>query len=353
MTAVLNNKETVIQPDLTHPLGRKVYNIEGAGKIVVGWRQFQPDVKSSQHNSTHKTIIFIPGWACNERSETIAPLCRAFANYSFETVYALDTRADRIIPHSVLYEAEADRQFLQEKGFRNVIIANSLGGGQAAYLITLLQERNPVICDEENKQVAGIHIEGLILLDSMALYDQTTRELMRNYAGEMQYSSFGLKLSPKFKGSKNLSTQNWHYLREGFFEIIKEIISSHVYYPSRLRNELKEIVRANPCLGDITVPIILIQGVNDMLSQPAKIIPNQEKHVEDIHTSQYIEDIYEREHYLQKNKFKKSPYIRMIVPAKAGCHGLPSFRPQAVARASLYLLERWKRQQDQQPLVLP
>src|SRR5205823_240833 len=128
--------------------------------IKVAWREFQPAEKKSTAEITpsNRTIIFIPGWGFNEHAEAIAPLCQAFADYSHDTTYAVDTRAERIVPHTLLYEAEAACRFIQEKRIKNaVVVANSLAGGQASELIVLLHESKP-----------DIHIDGLILLDSMA-----------------------------------------------------------------------------------------------------------------------------------------------------------------------------------------
>jgi pimeloyl-ACP methyl ester carboxylesterase len=315
----------------------KVYKVEGAGRIKVAWRELQPAVKNTLST---RTIIFIPGWGYNEHAEAITPLCQAFADYSHDTTYAVDTRAERIVPHTLLYEAEAARRFIQEKRIKNaVIVAHSLAGGQAGELIVLLRERNP-----------DIHIESLILLDSLALYAQTVGEVVRNYPREMLNQRAGLKYLPQFKGSEDLQTQNRKYLREGSLEIISEIMRSHVQFPHRLLNEIQVMIKTNPHLGDIEVPVVLVHGAHDMLSQPARIIPHQGKLR--IPGRPYIENVQqdvgnEREEFLRDSLFHKSPYIRMVVPEKAGCHGLLSLRPQSVARSSLYLLERYKRQQSQ------
>ena len=312
----------------------KVYEVEGAGRIKVDWREFQP----AETTPSNRTIIFLPGWGFNEHAEATVSLCQAFTDYSHDTTYAVDTRAEQIVPHTLLFEAEASRRFINEKGIKNaVVVAHSLAGGQAGELIALLQERN-----------RDILIDGLILLDSMALYDQTIGEFVRNYLREMRNQRAGLKHLPQFKGSEDLQTQNNRFLREGLLEVLSEIMHSHVQFPHRLLNEIQEMIKTNPSLGHIEVPIVLVHGAHDMLSQPACIIPYQGR--PQISGRPYTEGLQqdignEREEFLRNSLFHKSPYIRMVVPEKAGHHGLSSLRPQSVARSSLYLLERYKRQQ--------
>src|SRR5216684_808138 len=110
----------------------KVYEVEGAGRIKVAWQEFRPaeSIATAETTPTNRVIIFIPGWGYNEHAQTIAPSCRAFADYSHNTTYAVDTRAESIVSYTLFYEAEAVRQFIQEKGIKNaILVANSLAGG--------------------------------------------------------------------------------------------------------------------------------------------------------------------------------------------------------------------------------
>src|SRR3984893_19096154 len=114
---------------LTYRNRCQMYEVEGAGEIKVAWRELQPSVRNTL---MERTIIFIPGWGYNEHAEAITPLCQAYADYSRGTTYAIDTRAERIVPHTLLYEAEAPRRFIQEKCIKNVVIvAHSFAGGLA------------------------------------------------------------------------------------------------------------------------------------------------------------------------------------------------------------------------------
>lgn len=123
-----------------------------------------------------------------------------------------------------------------------------------------------------------------------------------------------------------------------------------------------------PGLGDIEVPIVLIQGEHDITSAHGKVVPKEVEEerkisqtiVEKIQAKRRalvqkwsetkfpkFEDL--REKYLKEFIFLKSPFIKMLVPEKAGYHGLPIFRPEKVAMDSLYLLSRGNRKQKSPP----
>jgi hypothetical protein len=112
------------------------------------------------------------------------------------------------------------------------------------------------------------------------------------------------------------------------------------------------MAQANPRLTEIRVPVILVQGASDLLSHPAQIIPAQAGG-EETQPSSYIKDRHEREHVLQRRVFPQSLYVTMLVAEKMGYHALPSLRPKAVVHASLYLVKRWKRTQEQPAVQYP
>lgn len=155
--------------------GKKRYEVEGTG-IQVAWKLFQPKeaADSQEASERKKAVVFLPGWSITEQAKSIEILCQTFANYSRDAVYAVDTRTEKIVPDSLTKEAEAVRQFIQERGIENItVVGNSLGGAQAIHLTALLQQ-NP-----------NINIDGLILLDSLSLYDQTGTKLAVNYTRDM------------------------------------------------------------------------------------------------------------------------------------------------------------------------
>ncbi|HEY7093916.1 MAG TPA: hypothetical protein VH393_12090, partial [Ktedonobacterales bacterium] len=125
-----------------------------------------------------------------------------------------------------------------------------------------------------------------------------------------------------------------------FGEIGRQILLAGGIFPYlvRLFTEVKGMVVQSPCAQELTMPIVIINGEQDELSRPSRIIPVQRS---DNRGISYISSLRDRETYLRANLFRKSPYVRMIVARKMGYHSLVAFRPLEVARASLYLLARW------------
>jgi pimeloyl-ACP methyl ester carboxylesterase len=323
-----------LQSEVFRPLGVKTYEVEGAA-ITVAWKGFPPRevVASHERLPSHSALLYLPGWSFTERTKAIAPLCQAAADYAQEMTYAVDTRVAALVPHSLAYEAEAVRRWLQESGITTVtLMGDSQGGAQAIHLAVLLQESHP-----------ETEVRALVLYNAVGLYDQPIRSLLRTYLQE------GHQLRrevARMAEAKEVSRLLLHNLTEGAFAVVRELLRSHVHYPRRLLNEIKEMAQANPPLTEIRVPVILVQGASDLLSHPAQIIPAQAGG-EETQPSSYIKDRHEREHILQRRVFPQSPYVTMLVAEKMGYHALPSLRPKAVVHASLYLVKRWKRMQTE------
>ena len=174
----------------------------------------------------------------------------------------------------------------------------------------------------------------------MSLYKQTAAEIAVNWARDLTSTLINLRNPPKFTGDDELVRQNIKYLQDGTIEILKEVMRSHlISWPSREVSELRAMAKAKPQMGEIKAPIVLIQGADDLLSKPKKIVP-QVTNIKD------LQELQERERYLRENIFTSSPYIRMIVPEKMGHHNVTYSRPESAAKTSLYLLKRWHRQKE-------
>lgn len=323
-----------VSRDSLAPVGKKTYEVEG-NSVRLGWKIFEPtEVLGSQETSNgKKAIVYLPGWSYTEKAKSTEILSQTFADYSHSPTFVVDTRTEQIVPDFLGRNAEAVRQFIQEKGLKDLtIVGNSLGGAEAIHLVASLQERNP-----------DIKISGLILLDSVSLYNQTAAEIAVNWARDLTSTLNNLRNPPKFTGDDELVRQNIKYLQDGTIEILKEVMRSHlISWPKREINELRAMAKTNPRLGHIKSPIVLIQGAHDLLSKPSEIIPKSPQDT----AKDYIEDTkaQEREQYLRENIFTNSPYVRMIVPEKMGHHNVSYSRPESVAKTSLYLLKRWHRQ---------
>jgi len=311
--------------------GRKEYDI-GGNNVSVAWKKFLPEKPSSPESEKKKTVFFLPGWSIAEKAGSIEKLCEEFAGYSGGQAFAIDSRAEKAVPDMTTVEAEAVRRFIEDNGPEEVVLAgNSYGGVEAIHLAACLQEKNP-----------QIKINGLVLLDSMSLYDQKGANLAINYAKDMVKTRVSLLKPPQMKGADELADQNRKYMKDGFFGILREIMRSNINYPKRFKNQIQEMVHKNAHLEAVKAPIVIIQGAEDLLSNPKKIIPDEG--LEGSPDAGYLKDMREREKFLKEHIFKSSPYIRMIVPEKMGHHNVMYSRPESVAHASLYLLERWQRE---------
>lgn len=288
-------------------MGNKRYEIEGTG-IHVAWSVSQPQAVMKP-SFANKAVVYLPGWGYNEQAKSVEQFCQKLADYSRMMTYALDTRTESVIPQSLLTEAWVDCQLIKEKGIDDItIVGHSQGGSQAIHLTRLLQNR--------------IHVNGLILLDAVSLHDQFIGNIVINYIRELIRSI--LKNEP--------------YIKEGIIETVRQIrLAGGIHrYLIRVWNELIEIHAINPSAQEVRVPVIIVHGAKDFISQPSKIIPD----LEGRQRPSYIQDMNGREKYLQERLFPKSPSIKMLVVKKRGYHSLLALRPDEVARASLYLVER-------------
>lgn len=254
-----------VRKDLAEPTGKEIYEVEG-NSIRLGWKIFEPTevLSSKETNNRKKAIVYLPGWSYTEKAKSTEVLCQTLADYSHSPTFVVDTRAEQIVPDFLAKNAEAVRQFIQEKGLKDLtIVGNSLGGAEAIHLAALVQKRNP-----------DIKIDGLILLDSMSLYNQTAGEIAVNWAIDLVSTLNNLRNPPKFIGDNKLVGQSIKYLQDGTIEILKEVMRSHlISWPKREINELQAMAEANPQIGKIKAPIVLIQGADDLLSKPKKIVP--------------------------------------------------------------------------------
>ena len=265
-------------------------------------------------------------------------LNQSFANYSNHVTYSVVTRPESIVPNSLLKEAEAIRLLIEGLKLEEVIIAgHSEGANKAVDLVSLLQRKNP-----------EIKVRGLILFDMVGLHDQDGWKLALDFAGDTLVDTLPDNLLREKRGS--LSKRAISTVGAGFDlarGLVNEVKLSGLKYPERLTSQIRDMAGKNPRIGEITSPVVLISGAKDPISSRERIVPEAE---EDKATKAFLQSLNSdspkrdpREVYLNAYLFRKSPYFRMVVPDHFGHHGLPLFRPESVAKASLYLLKRYWR----------
>lgn len=321
----------------------KKYDVEGTS-IHLGWKEFNP---SKGPAKAGKAVIFLTGWAVNEKSKSIQDLSQGFADSSQAVSYAVQTRAEKPALDSLEKEAEAVKRFIKEKGISEVILAgHSQGGIKAADLAVMLQEEE------------GVKVDGLILMESVGLYNQTdlTSAFIKD-AGKTLVNSTATVLGsikdkhPSFDLA-NKGSRAGIDIAQG---ILKEAANSTLHlqsYKERLAKEVAEMSRANPKLREVKVPVVMVQAAQDLVSNIERIVPPYEVKVnatqEEDGMNRLIEQRKAREAYIKQNYFPNSPDVSLVVPTKIPHHGLPLFRSQSVANAAIGLLER-----SQRPVAAP
>ncbi len=326
------NKNTSEKERAENKVESKEYETE-AGKITVSWRKFYPE---SPENSEKRdqAVVFLPGWAENAGDKSLDALSRLFAESAENPAYLISTQAKNSAPDLLNSEAEAVRQFLNETNLKEIILAGySKGGDKAIDLINLIQKKNP----------DKIKVKGLILFGPVGLYKQSGAELTKNFIKDAIET-------PKTKEITGAAI-------DSIFSILGEIAKTGAKYPKILLEDIKEMAAFNEKISEIESPVILVQGEKDLISSPDKIISpdirreferkKQERYEKSKQPNREKENVPyadEREEYLKKKLFAKSPYVKMIIAKKMEHHGLPLLRSEAVVKSAVYLLKRYYRE---------
>ncbi len=326
------------------------YTLESGVTVEIASRIFKPE----NVESPERAVVFLPGWAMAADAKSIERLCETFASeYSADT-HALTTRSQERggpdeHPDLLYEEARAVKQYIQERGLKNVILSgHSQGADKAIDLATLIQN-DP-----------DFNLDGIVLIDAVGLYEQGGVELAAKFAknsGIDTTTSVARSLvTPSLKGTPRIGPA----LRAGnevTAGIAKEAWRSKTDYWSRFKSEVSEMARKNPHTHEVEVPVVIVSGMSDNVSDVERIIPKNEidslkKELGGVTPQEATEEnpardttLAAREKFLRDTLFPESPYVRMLAPEKLGVHALPILRPESVARTSLYMIERFKRQQ--------
>ncbi len=209
-----------------YPQGREKYVVEG-NSVSVGWKEF-----SQNPSNPSNAVIFIPGWGFSERSNSIIPICKSFANYAEDSkIYAIQARAGEISDDSFAAEASGILHFIEDRKITNITVAaHSFGGAKAMHLVSQLLKLHP-----------EIHVNGLILYESVSLYDERKDEFMKNYLREIGTPS---------------GTRTLRVALDGTIGVIEELARSGREFPRRLSTQIDQAIKTYPALENITVPVI-------------------------------------------------------------------------------------------------
>ncbi len=283
-------------------------------------------------------IIYFGGTFETPHTPSTADLRQSWADYSGSNSFAFMPTEN----------AEDVRQFIKGRGLKNVVLAGySQGAMRAIELAKLMQGEG-----------SEASVEGLVLLEPTGLYQQGEFELAMNFV-----------LDSAVKTPLGL-VKNREYIRRGM-GVLREFLPRGVPTPPdapfldapSLRKQIAVMSKVHPDLGDIQVPVVLMQGEHDIVSAHGKVVPNEVEE-QNSERKSYINKLQSlrrqlgkkwnefefprfedlRETFLKQHIFPKSPYVKMMIPERAGHHGVAIFRPEEVAKTSLYMLSRWSRQ---------
>lgn len=294
------------------------YEIEG-NKINVAWKEFSP---VSEDASRDEAILFFPGWSA-KAAPTLDNLVQNFADDSGKTALSVTTMLEKVIPNSLFQEAAAIRNMIVEKGLKKVILAaHSEGGAKAVNLISILQQENQ-----------NVEVEGLILLNPVGLYEQGKMELASKFILDALVKTTGSLIEHPSLAIKGLQVSS-----DIIFNIVREMGSAKIVgYPKKLLNQIGEMAKANTHYADVKCPVVLIQGADDPVSSPDRTIAKEDgKNLGSVWSDK-------RNQIVKETFFRNSSEVHWLVPEKIGHHGMPHFRPESIANASIGLLKRYWR----------
>lgn len=303
-----------------------IYSLESGVRVRLNIKEILPDNELDNFDNK-KAVILIPGWEAEAENKTTISLSKDFANESRSRTLTITSETEKSNNNelSKLYEESvAISNFIKEKNLENIkIVGYSIGGDKAINIAYILQN------DPE------IKIEGLILLASTGLYNQKPKELTTNLLKDTFVKTpLGI---PKSKSGAN-DFKKWTNVAKDLGLNVLAKTTSSPSHVGKILNKIRETSKLNEKTNKLKIPIILINGKEDLVSDQKKIVPIEEDTEGKIRS---------REKYLKENLFRESPYIRMLIPSKSSNHGLSYFRSKSIAKTSLYLIDKFYKSNEQ------
>lgn len=299
-----------------------IYSLESGVRVRLNAKEILPDNKLDNFDKT-KAIVLIPGWEAETENKTTISLSKDFADESKSRTFAITSeteKSDNEELNNLYEESVAISKFIKEKNLKKIkIVGYSIGGDKAINVAYLLQD------DPE------IEVEGLILLASTGLYNQKPKELTTNLLRDA-FVKTPLDMPKNRSGTNDF--KKWIDVAKDLGLNVLAKSNSSPSHIGKILKKIKETSRLNEKANELKIPMVLINGKEDFVSDQKKIVPIEEDTKDKIKL---------REKYLKENLFKKSPYIKMLTPSKSSNHGLSYFRSKSIAKASLYLIDKFNK----------
>lgn len=297
-------------------LERRTYTLEDGLQVAVSAEKFSPEKKSHPDSA----VLFLPGWAVGAGSLSTTEITQELANSAQSDAYRITTRADQVVPDSLLREAEAIRRLIKDKKLKEVtLVGHSQGGSKAIDAAVLMQRLNP-----------DIKVK-VVLLDSVGLYKQGFWELVANFTRDSMIDTTATMLRHPSVFPKGMKASV--DIGKG---VGQEVLRSKGYgYPRRFINEIRDMVRENPRAKELRAPVVIIIGAKDRVVSHERVAPIEKKPTKNLQV--LIEDRKAREAMLREI-FPNAASVSVLVPEKLGHHGFPLFRSPSVARVATHIL---------------
>ncbi|VAW31995.1 hypothetical protein MNBD_CPR01-81 [hydrothermal vent metagenome] len=290
----------------------KKYVFDSGESVFVRARLFSLESLNELKNTL---TIFLPGWSMGVDDATVHILCSEFSDYTKTPTIAIETYANNSLTNKLIAsdtkydllheEALAISLYIKELGIKNVrVVGYSLGGDKAIHLVSILQ--NDI----------NIKIEGLVLLDTVGLYTQKPLKLMVGFIKDL-FVSFMKGFSRHSAVPTNVKNVGLQFATDMLWRWVHDVRRAGAKYPARLAHEVAEMTNRNPYMKEITVPVVLISGADDKIS-----------------------DLTQFSEKYGKTLFPQSKTVSLFTPKELGQHGLPFYRPAFVVRTSITALAR-------------
>lgn len=352
-TTSSNQREEKPKPQERHRVNSKKYEIDGVG-ITVNFETLTPTAKSVRkklisrelrgiesksyrpsipEGSPNDAVFYINGWSSDAGDESARRAGQAFADVGGTRVFVIDTKPDRIVADSLSIESRAVAKFVQEsfddqqdaddKVNNAIIVGYSKGGDMAIDTVTSLQS------------ASGVNVRGLVLLESVGLHDQGSKKrFVGNFIKDTFIDTPGPLAKRILHGDVKSLARGLRAGTDVLFGMIREIRRINKDYPDRILSEISDMINTNTNLGEIGVPVVIVEGVNDPVSDPDKTLPGYKEL-----------GFQDRDLALRESLFPKSPHISLVTGRKMSNHAMPLVREEQVAIAALSRIGRFERDQ--------
>ncbi len=235
----------------------------------------------------------------------------------------VDTKPQRFDDSTLHDESIAIANSLKINGANNVtIVGYSEGGIRAANLSIELQG-------------SGVNVNGLVLMNPPGIYRQRESDLIRKFFRISSQAASQIKETGI--NSRHFLTQGLQSAGGIFLSVGSEVVRTKLQYTRRIIWQLRNISAENKRYRDVAVPVVLIQGKDDILSNPKLTVPGYKD-----------KNWRQRQEVLQDTIFSGSPYVRMVTGERYGIHAMPYLRSRQIARVSLGQIKRFQRGQIEQ-----